>query len=70
MGWTWVDPAGEVPEVPVATSWPKAAEAGTLSELETRQCFHVLGFDVMLTSDGKPHLLEVRARAVRVPTRL
>lgn len=50
---------GEVEEVPVATSWPKAAEAGSLGELETRQCFHVLGFDVMLTSDGKPHLLEV-----------
>jgi hypothetical protein len=45
--------------VPVATSWPKAAEAGSLGDLETRQCFHVLGFDVMLTADGKPHLLEV-----------
>ena len=51
--------SGDVPEVPIATSWPPAAQAGKLGPKESTKCFHVLGFDVMLTADGAPHLLEV-----------
>jgi hypothetical protein len=53
-----------VAEVPIAEVWPPAANTGRLGETETTKCFHVVGFDVMLSEgpENSPvvHLLEVR----------